>query len=137
MFSQTCIKNSAHGEGVGVGVHQTPPWTDTSQADIPQADTPRQTSPRADTTPPTHETATAADSTHPTGMHSCYFYCQVFSCLYTFISLVSELEFHFISRWSRPPAVVENQQMTTLVADLGEGVRTCTHPFVHFFFIFM
>ena len=56
MFSQTCVKSSAHGGGLVTPLL----WADT---------------------PPPPQTATAADGTHPTRMHSCHNIHVYFSAL--------------------------------------------------------
>ena len=65
MFSQACVKNSAHRGEVSAAVHA---GIHTPVARYPLARHPLVRHPPADTPLPA---ATAADGTHPNGMHSC------------------------------------------------------------------
>ena len=64
MFSQACVKNSAH-RGVSASVYA---WMHTPRANTPRADAPGQITPLEDT--PWQQMTTAADGAHPNGMHS-------------------------------------------------------------------
>ena len=66
MFSQTCVKNSVHGEG-RVSRPRPKGGVQAQGVCIPvctEADTPHP-----------QQTTTAADGAHPTGMHYCFGQC--------------------------------------------------------------
>ena len=64
MFSQVCVKNSVHREGVCIQVYTGPPLQPSACWDTPLG-----------RHPPVGRLIslmdTTADGTHPTGMHSC------------------------------------------------------------------